>query len=77
MSTLQERLNAKIDEYFPPDNFVQAGDMEKRIKNTYGIICNKCKSDNIYESADQGGRSADEIGAVYYTCLNCGFKWRG
>lgn len=45
------------------------------IKNTVNIHCKKCKSDNVYVNSKQV-RSADEATTKFYTCLDCGQKWR-
>ena len=45
------------------------------VKNTVGIKCKVCGSDNIYVESRQM-RSADEAMTKFYTCLNCGNKWR-
>ena len=45
------------------------------VKNTVGIICKVCGSDNVYVESKQV-RSADEAMTKFYTCLNCGNKWR-
>lgn len=45
------------------------------IKNTVNIHCKNCKSDNVYVFSKQV-RSADEATSKFYTCLDCGQKWR-
>lgn len=45
------------------------------VKNTVGIKCKVCGSDNVYVESRQV-RSADEAMTKFYTCLNCGNKWR-
>lgn len=45
------------------------------IKNTVNIYCKNCKSDNVYVFSKQV-RSADEATSKFYTCLDCGQKWR-
>ena len=45
------------------------------IKNTVGVKCKVCGSDNVNLFTKQT-RSADEASSRFYTCLNCGNKWR-
>lgn len=48
--------------------------VETMIKNTVGIHCKNCHSDNVHVYTKQT-RSADEASTKFYTCLNCGNKW--
>jgi DNA-directed RNA polymerase subunit M/transcription elongation factor TFIIS len=45
------------------------------VKNTSGIVCRKCKSDNVNVRLVQT-RSADEAPTQFYTCLNCNNRWK-
>ena len=47
----------------------------KKIKNTFGIKCKQCGSENIYMESKQT-RSADEATTKIYECLDCGNMWR-
>lgn len=75
-TSIQDKLNEIIDKHFPAELFKEAGILNKLIKNTFGIKCKKCGSDNVNEKTVQT-RSADEISTIFYECINCGFKWRG
>lgn len=75
MNDLQREINKIIDKIIPCELFKEAAVLSKMVKNTYNIICPKCKSDNIHETAYQT-RSADEAETKLFTCLNCGNKWR-
>lgn len=75
MNDLQKYLNEIIDEQIPIERFVAAGINEKLIKNTYGIKCPKCGSEDVNEQEMQT-RSADEASTKFFTCLRCSNKWR-
>ena len=45
------------------------------VKNTSGINCRKCGSDNVNVRSVQT-RSADEAPTQFYTCLNCNNRWK-
>ena len=75
MSELQKAINAVVDKILPVETFLDANKIATKVKNTFGIMCPKCKSENVYEKALQL-RSSDEISSLIYECLNCGHKWR-
>ena len=75
MTELQEAINAIVDQILPVELFQKAGEIAQKVKNTFGVHCPKCKSDNVYEKAAQL-RSADEISSIFMECLTCGYKWR-
>ena len=74
ISVLQEALNKDLFENIPMDAFIQER-VQLMVKNTVGIRCRKCGSDDINCESRQM-RSADEATTKIYTCLNCGNKWR-
>lgn len=75
MSTLQESINAIIDEYIPAKTFAEAGEIQKMIFNTFGVKCPRCGLiDQIYEWTVQT-RSADEVSTIFRKCV-CGHQWR-
>lgn len=71
---IQRLINAVLKEKVPIDAFKQ-DKIVTMIKNTVGIKCKQCGSDNVYVESRQV-RSADEAMTKFYTCLNCGNKWR-
>ena len=75
MGELQKSINAIIDKIMPPEVFLAAADIATKVKNTFGVHCPKCKSDNVYERAQQV-RASDEISTIFMECLSCGYKWR-
>lgn len=75
MNELQKYLNEIIDEQIPIERFVAAGINEKLIKNTYGVKCPKCGSEDVNEQEMQT-RSADEASTKLFVCLQCGNRWR-
>lgn len=70
---LQEKINVIIDKYNLSD-YIREESFQLQ-KNTVGITCKQCQSDNIYSEAKQT-RSGDEAATIFYTCLNCGNKWK-
>ena len=73
-ATIQTSINQYLYENIPISAFIQET-VNTKIKNTVGITCFKCKSDNVYSESRQT-RSADEAMTIFYTCLNCGNKWK-
>lgn len=72
---LQDSINEIIDEKFPMKLFAEAAELQSRVKNTFGVKCPKCGSEDIYEESVQT-RSADEISSLFDICLNCNYRWR-
>lgn len=73
-ATIQTAINQYLYENIPVSAFDQEI-IDTNVKNTVGIKCRKCQSDNIYSESRQT-RSADEAMTIFYTCLNCGNKWK-
>ena len=74
MSDLQNRINKKLDEVVNIKAFKTYA-IDTLVKNTDGVHCIKCESDNVNVIQKQI-RSADEGATNFYTCIDCGYKWR-
>ncbi len=74
ISTLQDAINEDLRKTIPLEAFIQEK-IQLMVKNTVGIRCKKCGSDDVFCESRQI-RSADEATSKIYTCLNCGNKWR-
>lgn len=75
MTTVQEQLREKIDELFPIDRFIESAESFTFVKNSIGIKCIACGSDNIYTYSRQT-RSGDEAETKYCYCIDCKKTWR-
>ena len=73
-ATIQTSINQYLYENIPISAFIQET-IKTMVKNTVDIHCRKCGSDNVYSMSRQT-RSADEAMTIFYTCLNCGNKWK-
>ena len=73
--SIQEQIREKIDELFPIEKFSSINEDVTFVKNTIGIVCPKCKSENIYTYSKQT-RSGDEAETKYCHCIDCGKTWR-
>lgn len=71
---LQNLINKDLRARIPIEAFKQEK-LVTMVKNTVGIKCKACGSDNVYVESKQV-RSADEAMTKFYTCLECGNKWR-
>lgn len=71
---LQRLIDKDLRERISIDAFKQ-DKIVTMIKNTVNIKCKACGSDNVFVESKQV-RSADEAMTKFYTCLNCGNKWR-
>lgn len=71
---LQRLIDKDLREKIPIDAFKQEK-IVTMIKNTVGIKCKACGSENVYVESKQV-RSADEAMTKFYTCLDCGNQWR-
>ena len=72
--TIQSTINQYLYENIPISAFIQEV-INIKVKNTVGIKCKKCQSDNIYSESRQT-RSGDEAMTIFYECLKCGNKWK-
>lgn len=72
--TIQTEINKYLNENVPISAFIEET-VDTRIANTVGIKCKKCGSENIYSESKQT-RAADEAMTVFYTCLDCGNRWK-
>ena len=72
--TIQTEINKYLYENVPIEAFIEEV-FDELVKNTVGIHCRTCGSDNVYSESRQL-RSADEAMTILYTCLNCGSKWK-
>ena len=71
---VQQKINDKLYKTVPISAFITES-INTKVKNTVGIICRKCNSDQVYSESRQL-RSGDEAASILYSCLNCGAKWR-
>ena len=71
---IQDAINKVLYQTVPISAFIQDV-IDARVKNTVGIYCKKCGSDNVFSESRQT-RAADEATTIFYTCLNCGNKWK-
>jgi len=74
-SPLQAAINAIADEALPVERFASVNDLVQYVKNTHGVKCPLCSSENVYEYSVQT-RSIDEAETMFYICLNCNARWR-
>ena len=73
---MQEKIYEYVDTQMPIERyFITANEQTQRSKNTYGVNCPNCKSNNIFMQAKQT-RSADETKTKFYTCLDCNYTWK-
>lgn len=70
----QEKLNADLDRMVKIEAF-KSHNINTLVKNTDGVKCKVCNSDNVNVIQKQI-RSADEGSTNFYTCIDCGNKWR-
>lgn len=71
---LQNIVNKFLDEHIDLEMYKHVEE-STLIKNTVGVKCKHCGSENIYVFSKQV-RSADEATSKFYTCIDCGNKWR-
>ena len=76
MTTIQDKINKIVDEQFPIEKFAEAFEMQKLVKNTFGIKCPICGSNNIHKESEMLTRSIDEISKAHFVCIDCGKKFR-
>lgn len=71
---IQRLIDHELRARIPIDAFKQER-IVTQVKNTVGIKCKQCGSENVYVESKQV-RSADEAMTKFYTCLDCKFQWR-
>ena len=71
---IQKQINQDIDAMVDISLF-KSEQIVTLIKNTVGIKCPRCKSENVNVFEKQV-RSGDEAKSRFYTCIECGNKWR-
>lgn len=57
------------------DTFYKGSSKMELVKNTVGVKCGKCGSEEVNAFSKQI-RAGDEATTVFYTCLKCGCRWR-
>ena len=57
------------------DTFYKGSSKMELVKNTVGVKCGKCGSEDVNAFSKQI-RAGDEATTVFYTCLSCGCRWR-
>lgn len=72
--TIQNEINKTLFKNVPISAFIQDV-IDTKVKNTVEVYCKKCGSDNVFSESRQT-RSSDEAMTVFFTCLNCGNKWK-
>lgn len=73
METIREQINKEIDERVDISLF-KSQLIDVIIKNC-DVKCKRCKHENVNLQTKQV-RSADEGATDFYTCLDCGYKWK-
>lgn len=73
-NVIQSKINDTIDKMYDISVF-KTEQIITLIKNTVGIKCPRCKSENVNVYEKQT-RSSDEAKSKFYTCIDCGNKWR-
>ena len=71
---LQQMINQDIDKMVDTTIF-KTEQINTLIKNTVGIKCPRCHGENVNVFEKQV-RSGDEAKSRFYTCIDCGNKWR-
>lgn len=72
--TIQNEINKTLFKNVPISAFIQDV-INTKVKNTVEVYCKKCGSDNVFSESRQT-RSGDEATTIFFTCLNCGNKWK-
>ena len=70
MTSLQDLINEKLFKMIKIENFKTKA-IKTLVRNTFGIYCPICGSDNVHEDVKQL-RAGDEQADHIYKCLNCG-----
>ena len=71
-NSIQDLINDRMRELIIISDF-KTKEIKSLIKNTFGIYCPICGSDNVNEQVKQL-RAGDEEANHIYTCLNCGHR---
>lgn len=75
-NAIQETILSDLEPRIPISAFIHKIDTSSYlIKNTVGVKCPKCKSENVNAFSKQI-RSGDEAMTIFYTCIDCKNKWR-
>lgn len=74
MSDIQNIINNDLDMSYDIKLFTTKEE-KTQVKNTVNVKCPTCQSDNI-NLVQKQTRSGDEGATNFYTCLDCGFRWR-
>ena len=75
LNSIQLILNKEDDERNGDMTTYKIFNLSVMKKNTEGVVCGICHSDNVYVETKQL-RSGDEGATNLYTCLRCGSKWK-
>ena len=73
ISDIQQKINEDLLKRINTSVFKQEV-IEQKTKNTFGIKCRQCGSENIYMESKQT-RSSDEATTKIYECIDCGNRW--
>lgn len=74
MTDIQTIINEDLDATYDISLFITKEE-KTQVKNTINEYCPVCKSDNVNVVQKQT-RSGDEGATNFYTCLDCGHRWR-
>ena len=73
---MQEEIYEYVDKLLPIEQYLITENKNMQMsKNTAGVKCPNCGSENIFVRAKQM-RSADETKTKFYTCIDCHFTWK-
>lgn len=74
LTDIQIQILKELVYKYPAEMF-KPTKVQTMVKNTFGIKCSECGSENIYVKSVQL-RSADEATSKIYTCIDCKHIWR-
>jgi DNA-directed RNA polymerase subunit M/transcription elongation factor TFIIS len=74
LSDTQINILEDLIRLYPPNTFKKTS-VNMLVKNTRGIVCKVCGSEDVNVVSKQL-RSADEATSKIYTCITCGNHWR-
>ena len=72
-NTLQDMINKDLLNIINMKDFIKEYIDPTNVKNTSGVVCSNCGSENLHVELKQT-RSADEEATSIYKCLDCGQK---